>query len=122
MGSKWAIVSREGSLKRKDKIWDNVTNRVAPTVGQNQGAQHPIPKGFSIILLKPYVKSVTHSEKLEWWIISMVECVTIFYVHTTLGRGGGHRSFGQCPKFHSFFFMDSFRRTLLFTVSKSDYC
>ena len=22
-------------------------------------------------------KAVTHSEKLEWWIISMVDCVTI---------------------------------------------
>ena len=38
---------------------------------------HPIPQGFSIIILKPYVKSVTHSEKLEWWNILMVECVTI---------------------------------------------
>ena len=27
---------------------------------------HPIPQGFSIIILKPCVKAVTHSEKLEW--------------------------------------------------------
>ena len=27
--------------------------------------------------LKPYVKAVTHGEKLEWWIILMVDCVTI---------------------------------------------
>ena len=40
---------------------------------------HPIPQGFSIIILKPYVKSVTHSEKLEWWNILMVECVTILH-------------------------------------------
>ena len=40
---------------------------------------HPIPQSFSIIILKPYVKSVTHSEKLEWWNISMVECVTILH-------------------------------------------
>ena len=39
--------------------------------------KHPIPQGFSIIILKPYVKAVTHSEKLEWWNIVMVECVTI---------------------------------------------
>ena len=31
------------------------------------------------IILKPYVKSVTHSEKLEWWNILMVECVTILH-------------------------------------------
>ena len=37
---------------------------------------HPIPQGFSL-LLKPYVKAVTHGEKLEWWIILMVDCVTI---------------------------------------------
>ena len=40
---------------------------------------HPIPQGLSIIILKPYVKSVTHSEKLEWWNILMVECVTILH-------------------------------------------
>ena len=40
---------------------------------------HPIPQGFSIIIVKPYIKVVTHSEKLEWWIISMVDCVTILH-------------------------------------------
>ena len=38
---------------------------------------HPIPQGFSIIIVKPYVQAVTHSEKLEWWTILMVDCVTI---------------------------------------------
>ena len=42
------------------------------------GYGHPIPQGFSIIIVKPYVKAVTHGEKLEWWIILMVDCVTIF--------------------------------------------
>ena len=40
---------------------------------------HPIPQGFSIVIVKPYVKAVTHSEKLEWWIILMVDCVTILH-------------------------------------------
>ena len=40
---------------------------------------HPIPQGFSIIILKPYVKVVTQSEKLEWWIILMGDCVNILY-------------------------------------------
>ena len=40
---------------------------------------HPIPQGFSTIILKPYLKAVTHSQKLEWWIILMVDhCVTLF--------------------------------------------
>ena len=39
---------------------------------------HPIPQGFSSLVLKPYVKGVTHSEKLGWWNILMVECVTLF--------------------------------------------
>ena len=42
-------------------------------------SSHPIPLGFSIIMVKPYVKAVTHSEKLEWWIILMVDCVTILH-------------------------------------------
>ena len=37
---------------------------------------HPIPKGSSL-LLKPCVKAVTPTEKLEWSIILMVGCVTI---------------------------------------------
>ena len=40
---------------------------------------HPIPQGFSIIIVKPYVKAVTHSEKLEWWIILMVDRVAILH-------------------------------------------
>ena len=42
-------------------------------------SRHPIPQGFSIIIVKPYVKAVTHSEKLELWIILMVDCVTIVH-------------------------------------------
>ena len=38
---------------------------------------HPVPQGISIIILKPYAKAVTQSEKLEWWIISMMDYVTI---------------------------------------------
>ena len=41
------------------------------------GFGRPIPQGFSIIILKPYAKAVTHSKKLEWWSISMVDCVII---------------------------------------------
>ena len=44
-----------------------------------RAVDHPIQKGFSIIILKPYVKAVTHSEKIEWWIILMVDCVTILH-------------------------------------------
>ena len=35
---------------------------------------------LSIIILQPYVKVVTHSENIEWWIILMVDCVTILLV------------------------------------------
>ena len=40
---------------------------------------HPILQGISITILEPYVKAVTHTEKLEWWIILMVDCVTILH-------------------------------------------
>ena len=32
---------------------------------------HPIPQVVSVIILKPYVKVVTQSEKIEWWIYLM---------------------------------------------------
>ena len=38
---------------------------------------HPIPQGFSLIL-KPYIKVLTHSEKVGWWKSLMVECVSLF--------------------------------------------
>ena len=40
-------------------------------------SNHPIPKGFSSLLLKPYIKLLTHSEKVGWWKTLMVECVSI---------------------------------------------
>ena len=39
---------------------------------------HPIPEGFSSPLLTPYTKLLTHSEKVGWWKILMVECVSLF--------------------------------------------
>ena len=50
---------------------------------------HPIPQGFSSLLLKPYIKLLTHSEKVGWWKTLMVECViysVIFYT-ISLHRG-----------------------------------
>ena len=44
---------------------------------EESSTAHPISQGFSIIILKPYVKAVTLSEKLEWWIILKVDCETI---------------------------------------------
>ena len=46
----------------------------SPTEG---GLDHPIPQGFSL-LLKPYIKVLTHSEKVGWWKSLMVECVSLF--------------------------------------------
>ena len=43
--------------------------------------RHPIPQGFSSLVLKPYVKGVTHSEELGWWSILMVDCVTLFWLN-----------------------------------------
>ena len=40
---------------------------------------HPIPQGFSSLLLKPYIKLLTHSEKVGWWKTLMVEYVSIFW-------------------------------------------
>ena len=42
------------------------------------GNYHPIPQGFSSLLLKPYIKGVTHSQEVSWWRTLMVECVTLF--------------------------------------------
>ena len=41
--------------------------------------EYPIPKGFSSLLLKPYIKVLTHSEKVGWWKTLMVECVSLFF-------------------------------------------
>ena len=38
----------------------------------------PIPQGFSSLLLKPYIKGVTHFQEVGWWRTWMVECVTVF--------------------------------------------
>ena len=38
---------------------------------------HPIPQGFSRVLLKPYIKAVTQFFEVEWWRTFMVECVTV---------------------------------------------
>ena len=41
---------------------------------------HAIPQGFSIIIiLNLDVKAFTQSEKLKWWIILKVDCVTILH-------------------------------------------
>ena len=42
------------------------------------GEDHPIPQGFSSVLLKPYIKAVTQFCGVEWWRTLMVECVTVF--------------------------------------------
>ena len=39
--------------------------------------RHPIPQGFRL-LLRPYIKVLTHSEKVGWWKSLMVECVSLF--------------------------------------------
>ena len=61
---------------------------------------HPIPQ-LSSLSLKPYVKAVIPSERLEWCIISMVDCVTILlYCQTpVLGLGlGVDFTFSPCNK------------------------
>ena len=40
---------------------------------------HDIPQGFSIIISNLYVKAFTLSEKLKYWIILKVDCVTILH-------------------------------------------
>ena len=41
---------------------------------------HAIPQGFSIIITSNlYVKAFTQSEKLKWWIILKVDCLTILH-------------------------------------------
>ena len=39
---------------------------------------HPIPQGFSSLLLKPYIKAVAQFCEVEWWRPLMGECVTFF--------------------------------------------
>ena len=41
--------------------------------GAFASVSHPIPQGFFSFLLKPYVKVMTPTEKLEWWNTLMVE-------------------------------------------------
>ena len=47
---------------------------------------HPIPQGFSSLILKPCIKAVTHLYEVEWWRTLMVECVTFIYciTHSTI--------------------------------------
>ena len=42
------------------------------------GLIHPIPQGFSSLLLKPYIKELTHSQEVGWWRTLMVESLTLF--------------------------------------------
>ena len=49
------------------------------------GTGHPMPQGFSSLLLKPYIKGVTHSQEVGWWRTLMVECVTLFWIFSAYG-------------------------------------
>ena len=48
------------------------------------GFHHPIPQGFSSLLLKPYIKEATHFQEVGWWRTWMVECVTLFWLFSPL--------------------------------------
>ena len=50
----------------------------AVAVGGGGYGGHPISQGFSSLLLKPYIKVVTHSQEVGWWRTWMVEYVTLF--------------------------------------------
>ena len=58
-------------------IYHCISGRLA---GNIYGASwtHPIPQGFSSLLLNPYIKGVTHFQKVGWWRTLMVESVTLF--------------------------------------------
>ena len=40
---------------------------VATIVSIRAKSPHPIPQGFFSLLLKPYIKGVTHFQEVGWW-------------------------------------------------------
>merc|ERR1711954_277251 len=64
-------------------------NMCVHSLGYIVGASHTIPQGFSSLLLKPYIKGVTHFQEVGWWRTWMVECVTLFYASATKHLGIG---------------------------------
>ena len=67
-------------FKTKNTTWVlsiSINRCVYLSVNRNH-LNHPIPQGFSSLLIKPYVKGVTHSQEVGWWRTWMVECVTLF--------------------------------------------
>ena len=72
-------------IKTFGKVFPSLANAVAQPslqlqqqLAEKAALAQPIPQGFSSLLLKPYIKGVTHFQEVGWWKTWMVECVTLF--------------------------------------------
>ena len=75
---KWTQPEKYEKLLKQHKQMKMTLKKLKTNDQINSG--HPIPKGFSSFLLKPYIKAVTQFSEVEWWRTLMVECETIFWL------------------------------------------